>query len=97
MCLTEPQAGSMLGDITTMAHKQGDHYLIKGTKQFITSGDIQKKITGSSEYGPYISKHFDYERLFVGGDKDYFEKNGDHLNEEGSKAFANIVTKDLEL
>ena len=39
MCLTEPNAGSFLGDITTTAVKEGDHYLIKGTKQFITSGE----------------------------------------------------------
>ncbi|MBF0237269.1 MAG: acyl-CoA dehydrogenase [SAR324 cluster bacterium] len=39
MCLTEPSSGSFLGDITTTAIKEGDHYQIKGTKQFITSGE----------------------------------------------------------
>ncbi len=39
MCLTEPQAGSAVGDVKTSAKKQGDHYLIQGTKIFITSGD----------------------------------------------------------
>jgi butyryl-CoA dehydrogenase len=41
MALTEPDAGTSLGDITTTAVKapDGDHYLIKGTKRFISSGD----------------------------------------------------------
>ena len=39
MCLTEPQAGSAVGDLSTTAVKEGDHYKIKGTKIFISSGD----------------------------------------------------------
>jgi alkylation response protein AidB-like acyl-CoA dehydrogenase len=39
MCLTEPQAGSAVGDVKAMAKKEGDHYLIQGTKIFITAGD----------------------------------------------------------
>lgn len=39
MCLTEPHAGTAVGDIVTAAIKEGDHYLIKGSKQFITGGD----------------------------------------------------------
>jgi alkylation response protein AidB-like acyl-CoA dehydrogenase len=39
MCLTEPQAGSAVGDIKTSAKKEGDHYLITGNKIFITAGE----------------------------------------------------------
>ncbi len=39
MCLTEPQAGSAVGDVKCLAKKEGDHYLIQGTKIFITAGD----------------------------------------------------------
>lgn len=39
MCLTESQAGSAVGDIQTLAKKDGDHYLLQGTKIFITGGD----------------------------------------------------------
>jgi len=39
MCLTEPQAGSAVGDLSTAAIKEGDHYKIKGNKIFISSGD----------------------------------------------------------
>jgi alkylation response protein AidB-like acyl-CoA dehydrogenase len=37
-CLTEPQAGSDASNIQTKAVRQGDHYVLNGTKQFITSG-----------------------------------------------------------
>lgn len=37
-CLTEPQAGSDAAQITTRAVKEGDHWVLNGVKQFITSG-----------------------------------------------------------
>ena len=39
MCLTEPDAGSNLAGLQTIAYPQGDHYKIKGTKIFISWGD----------------------------------------------------------
>ncbi len=39
-CLTEPQAGSDASALRTKAVKDGDDYIINGTKQFITSGKI---------------------------------------------------------
>ncbi len=39
MCLTEPQAGTAVGDIRTSAKRDGETYLITGTKCFITSGN----------------------------------------------------------
>jgi butyryl-CoA dehydrogenase len=37
--LTEPGAGSDAANIKTTATKSGDHFLLNGTKQFITNGD----------------------------------------------------------
>jgi len=37
-CLTEPEVGSDAGAIRTTARRDGDHYVIDGVKQFITSG-----------------------------------------------------------
>ena len=37
-CLTEPQAGSDAGGIKTRAVREGNHYVLSGVKQFITSG-----------------------------------------------------------
>ncbi|WHA42860.1 acyl-CoA dehydrogenase family protein [Agrobacterium larrymoorei] len=36
--LTEPQAGSDASNLKTRARRDGDHYVINGAKQFITSG-----------------------------------------------------------
>lgn len=37
-CLTEPQAGSDAAALKTRAQRQGDEYILNGTKAFITSG-----------------------------------------------------------
>jgi len=37
-CLTEPQAGSDASAIKTRARRDGNHWVLNGTKQFITSG-----------------------------------------------------------
>ena len=37
-CLTEPQVGSDAGAIATRAERSGDHYVLNGVKQFITTG-----------------------------------------------------------
>ena len=39
MCLTEPQCGTDLGLIKTMATPKDDHYLLSGTKIWITFGE----------------------------------------------------------
>ncbi|HXH18861.1 MAG TPA: acyl-CoA dehydrogenase family protein [Chitinophagales bacterium] len=38
--LTEPDAGSDLGGIKTRAEDRGDHYLVNGTKMWITNGTM---------------------------------------------------------
>ena len=37
-CLTEPQAGSDASSLKTRARREGDRWVLNGTKQFITSG-----------------------------------------------------------
>jgi len=39
-CLTEPQAGSDASALKTRAVREGDHFVLNGTKQFITSGRV---------------------------------------------------------
>jgi len=38
--LTEPNAGSDAGGVQTTAKKDGDHYILNGTKHFITNGGV---------------------------------------------------------
>jgi alkylation response protein AidB-like acyl-CoA dehydrogenase len=42
ICITEPGAGSAASQMTTRADKQGDRYVIKGAKHWITGGGISK-------------------------------------------------------
>jgi len=42
--LTEPGAGSDAVNIQTTARKEGDHYVLNGTKTFITNGPIARTI-----------------------------------------------------
>ncbi|OPX34892.1 MAG: butyryl-CoA dehydrogenase [Desulfobacteraceae bacterium 4484_190.1] len=41
VAMTEPNAGTALTDLTTRAVLEGDHYVINGTKRFITGGGYQ--------------------------------------------------------
>ena len=45
--LTEPQAGSDASALTTQATRQGDRYILNGTKQFVTAGQ-----TAEGSYDP---------------------------------------------
>jgi alkylation response protein AidB-like acyl-CoA dehydrogenase len=38
LCLTEPHAGSDVQAIRTTARREGDHYVVNGSKMFITNG-----------------------------------------------------------
>ncbi|MGI9422914.1 MAG: acyl-CoA dehydrogenase family protein, partial [Hyphomicrobiaceae bacterium] len=42
ICITEPEAGSAATEMTTTAHKQGDSYILNGTKHWITGGGVSK-------------------------------------------------------
>jgi isovaleryl-CoA dehydrogenase len=42
--LTEPNAGSDAVNIQTIAKREGDHYVVNGTKMFITNGPIANTI-----------------------------------------------------
>ncbi len=44
-CLTEPGAGSDALGMSTRCVKDGDDYIITGTKQFITNGEIAQQFT----------------------------------------------------
>jgi butyryl-CoA dehydrogenase len=39
-CLTEPEAGSDAASLKTKAVKEGDHYILNGTKAFISGGSV---------------------------------------------------------
>ena len=42
ICITEPSAGSAATEMTTTAVKRGDHYVLNGTKHWITGGGVSR-------------------------------------------------------
>nr|MCS5545286.1 acyl-CoA dehydrogenase family protein [SAR324 cluster bacterium] len=40
ICITEPGAGSAATEMSTRAEHKGDHYIINGTKHWITGGGV---------------------------------------------------------
>ncbi|OGB98889.1 acyl-CoA dehydrogenase [candidate division KSB1 bacterium RBG_16_48_16] len=51
-CLTEPEAGSDAGAIQTNAKLVGDHYILNGTKHFITNGGVAQFYTVIASTNP---------------------------------------------
>jgi acyl-CoA dehydrogenase len=54
-CLTEPGSGSDAAALRTTARREGDHYVVSGTKQFISGGgvnDIYVTMVRTGEPGP---------------------------------------------
>lgn len=54
-CLSEPQSGSDAAALRTRADREGDHYVVRGTKAWITHGgraDFYSAIVRTGEDGP---------------------------------------------
>jgi acyl-CoA dehydrogenase len=51
-CLTEPGAGSDVASIRTRAKREGDSYILNGTKRFITNGGVAKLYTVTATVDP---------------------------------------------
>jgi alkylation response protein AidB-like acyl-CoA dehydrogenase len=54
-CLTEPGSGSDAAALRTTARRDGDHYVVSGTKQFISGGgvnDVYVTMVRTGEAGP---------------------------------------------
>ena len=50
--LTEPNAGSDVGNITTAAERRGDHYVLRGTKTWVTSAPVADFLTVAAKTSP---------------------------------------------
>jgi alkylation response protein AidB-like acyl-CoA dehydrogenase len=87
MCLTEPQAGSDLAAVRTQAVPEGDHYLLKGQKIFITFGEhdmapniihlVLARLPGAPEGTKGISL-FVVPKVLVNADGSLGERNDVH-------------------
>jgi alkylation response protein AidB-like acyl-CoA dehydrogenase len=88
-CLTEAEAGSDAAAQSTRAEKKGDHYVITGSKMFITSGGQAKKalvmaVTDASKGKKGISSFIvdcDSEGLSFGPPEKKLGLHGSHTTE----------------
>jgi len=53
-CLTEPDVGSDAGALKTSARRDGDHYIINGTKRYITNGPVADTFNVMARTDPEI-------------------------------------------
>ncbi len=89
LAITEPNAGSDVGGIKTTAKKEGNHYVINGSKMFITNGSIADFVVTVTRTGA----GYDMSLLIVDTDNEGFkavpikEKLGMHSSDTGQLFF----------
>ena len=94
-CLTEPEAGSDVAGIKTTARKDGDHYILNGSKTFITGATVANFFT--------VFAYTDIEQRYNGMscfvvDRDWagvsvgkpFNKMGQHASDTAEVIFDNV-------
>ena len=57
LAVTEPDAGSDVGGITTRAERDGDEWVLNGTKTFITNGSIADYVVVAARTDPGSTGH----------------------------------------
>ncbi|MGA1822799.1 MAG: acyl-CoA dehydrogenase family protein [Thermoplasmatota archaeon] len=73
---TEPGAGSDASAISLRAEDMGDHYLLNGSKSYITSGDIADAIVITAVTDPHAEKpHRGISMMVVDGDSPGLTRN----------------------
>jgi acyl-CoA dehydrogenase len=94
-CATEPEAGSDVAGIKTTALKQGDHYILNGSKMFITGGTVADYYTVFAYTDP--SQRYNGMSCFV-VDRDWegvsvgkpFDKMGQHASDTAEVVFEDV-------
>ena len=84
IAMTEPGAGSDLQGVKTTAVRQGDHYLLNGSKTFITNGQLADLVIVVAKTDPREGAK-GISLMLVESAWDGFEK-GKNLNKVGMKA-----------
>ncbi len=94
-CATEPEAGSDVAGIRTIAKKVGDHYILNGSKMFITGATVANYYTVFAYTDPtqryngmscFVVER-DWEGVGVGKP---FEKMGQHASDTAEVTFEDV-------
>jgi len=94
-CATEPEAGSDLASIKTTARKEGEHYILNGSKTFITGATVADFYTVFAYTDPSVRHRGmscfvvdrDWEGVSVGQP---FDKMGQHASDTAEVVFDNV-------
>ena len=94
-CMTEPDAGSDVAGIKTTATRRGDHYLLNGSKTWITDGPVASYFTVFAKTDPSAGHHgmscFMVERGYGGvSTSKPLEKMGQHAAQTCMVFFENV-------
>lgn len=82
-CLTEPGAGSDAGGLSTTVRRDGDHYVINGSKQWISNGGVASQFTVFATIDR-SKRHKGICCLVVPGDAEGIQR-GHHENKLGQR------------
>jgi acyl-CoA dehydrogenase len=101
-CATEPEAGSDLAGIKTVAQRQGDHYIVTGNKMFITGATVSEFFTVFAYTDP--SQRYNGMSCFV-IDREWdgvsvgkpFDKMGQHASDTAEVVFDNVKVPETHL
>jgi acyl-CoA dehydrogenase len=94
-CATEPEAGSDVAGIKTTARKEGDHYILNGSKTFITGATVADFYTVFAYTDPNTRYNgmscFIVERNWEGVSVGKpFDKMGQHASDTAEVIFDNV-------
>ncbi len=94
LCITEPFGGSDVGGMRTTAVKDGDHYIINGSKTFITNGIYSDYLIVAAKTSPELGNKgisiFVLDRDMPGISATKLDKLGWRASDTGEIAFDNV-------
>jgi alkylation response protein AidB-like acyl-CoA dehydrogenase len=95
LCITEPFGGSDVAGMRTTAVKKGDHYVINGSKTFITNGVLSDYLIVAAKTNPELGNKgmsiFVIDRDVKGVSATKLDKLGWRASDTGEIAFDNVV------
>lgn len=94
LCITEPFGGSDVAGMRTTAVKQGDHYIVNGSKTFITNGVYSDYLVIAAKTNPELGNKgisiLVLDRTMKGISATKLDKLGWRASDTGEIAFDNV-------
>ncbi|MFD1615018.1 acyl-CoA dehydrogenase family protein [Gelatiniphilus marinus] len=101
LCITEPFGGSDVAGMRTTAVKSGDHYIINGSKTFITNGVTSDYLVVAAKTKPELGNKgismFVIDRASAGITATKLDKLGWRASDTGEIAFDNVKIPETHL